>query len=144
MSNNLFSYDIFDTCLVRACGTPDSISDIVARRILVEPTLSAINDFILIRKTGEGRARELFITSEKEDITLADIYSQCDFSSLTDISNNTIMEMEMMVEEEMLIPVLSIKEEIEHIHSLQQSVIFIGEIGAFPPSLGRRNPPIQS
>lgn len=125
---DLYSYDIFDTCLVRACGTPDCISDIVARRILKEPSLSAINDFILIRKSGEGRARELFITSKKEDITLADIYSQCDFSSLTDISNNTIMEMEMMVEEEMLTPVLSIKEEIEHIHSLQQSVIFISDM----------------
>lgn len=125
---DLYSYDIFDTCLVRACGTPDGISDIVARRILKEPSLSAINDFILIRKSGEGRARELFITSKKEDITLTDIYSQCDFSSLTDISNNTIMEMEMMVEEEMLTPVLSIKEEIEHIHSLQQSVIFISDM----------------
>lgn len=125
---DLYSYDIFDTCLVRACGTPDCISDIVARRILEEPSLSAINDFILIRKKGEGRARELFITSEKEDITLADIYSQCDFSSITDASLNAIMEMEMMVEEEMLTPVLSIKEEIEHIHSLQQSVIFISDM----------------
>lgn len=125
---DLYSYDIFDTCLVRACGTPDCISDIVARRILEEPSLSAINDFILIRKTGEGRARELFITSEKEDITLADIYSQCDFSSITDASLNAIMEMEMMVEEEMLTPVLSVKEEIEHIHSLQQSVVFISDM----------------
>lgn len=128
MNTTIYSFDIFDTCLVRTCGTPDCILDIVARRILKEPSLSAINDFILIRKSGEGRARKQFITSEKEDITLTDIYSQCDFSSLTDISNSTIMEMEMTVEAEMLTPVLYIKEEIEHLHSLQQPIIFISDM----------------
>lgn len=128
MNTKIYSFDIFDTCLVRVCGNSENIFDIVARRILKETSLSAINDFILIRKSGEGRARKLFITSEKEDITLTDIYSQCDFSSLTDISNNTIMEMEMTVEAEMLTPVLCIKEEIEHLHSQQQPVVFISDM----------------
>lgn len=124
----MYSFDIFDTCLVRACGSPNCIAGIVASHILRNTTPSAINDFILKRKEGEGRARSLYITAQKEDITIEDIYSQCDFTSLTDVTNESIMEMEMAVETNMLIPVLSVKKEIERLHSQGHSVIFISDM----------------
>ena len=124
----VYSFDIFDTCLIRACGSPNCIASIVANNILLNATPSSINDFILKRKEGEGRARDKFITSQKEDITIDDIYSQCDFSSLTDIDNDSIKKMEMTVEANMLIPILNIKEEINQLHAQGHSIIFISLI----------------
>ena len=124
----VYSFDIFDTSLIRACGSPNCIASIVANNILLNATPSSINDFILKRKEGEGRARDKFITSQKEDITIDDIYSQCDFSSLTDIDNDSIKKMEMTVEANMLIPILNIKEEINQLHAQGHSIIFISDM----------------
>ena len=109
MNNSIYSYDIFDTCLVRACGEPSHVWDILAHKILGESAdFAQIADFVLIRRSAEGKAREELISHEKEDVTIEDIYTYCDFSSLTDISKHDIMEEEMAVEEKMLIPVYSV------------------------------------
>lgn len=129
MDNYTYSYDIFDTCLVRACGSPINIWDILAHRVLGNTaTRSRVSDFVLIRHKAEGDAREKFINDKKEDITLEDIYSYCDFSSLTSMSNEDIMTREIEVEDHMLVPVMKIKEEINNLHQNGKHITFISDM----------------
>ena len=129
MNNSIYSYDIFDTCLVRACGEPSHVWDILAHKILGESAdFAQIADFVLIRRSAEGKAREELISHEKEDVTIEDIYTYCDFSSLTDISKHDIMEEEMAVEEKMLIPVYSVLQEINQLHQEGKRVTFISDM----------------
>ena len=68
MNNYIYSYDIFDTCLIRACGEPSHVWDILAHRILGSSAdIAQISDFVLIRRSAEGKAREELISNEKED-----------------------------------------------------------------------------
>ena len=73
MSNKqqVFSFDIFDTCLVRTCGESYNVFYILAKEILGDDAeLSQINDFVLIRKRGEEYARKALVNEQNEEITL--------------------------------------------------------------------------
>lgn len=129
MDNFIYSYDIFDTCLVRACGSPTDLWDVLAHDVLGDSADSAsISDFVLIRRNAEGQAREQLINESKEDITIEDIYSYCDFSSLTPMSNEDILKKEIEVEDCMLVPVLKIKEEIDNLHRNGKHITFISDM----------------
>lgn len=129
MNSFLYSFDIFDTCLIRACGTPNCIWHIMAHHILGSSADKAsISDFVLVRRIAEGKAREQLINETKEDITLEDIYAFCDFSKLTNIPNHAIMQTEMDIEEKMLVPVKSVMQEISHLHEEGINIIFISDM----------------
>jgi len=129
MNDSIYSYDIFDTCLVRACGEPSHVWDILAHKILGSSAdIALISDFVLIRRSAEGKARKELICHEKEDVTIEDIYTYCDFSSLIDIPKQVIMEAEMAVEEKMLTPVYSVLQEIDQLHQEGKCVTFISDM----------------
>lgn len=66
-----YSFDIFDTCFVRACGHPRNIFDILAIRILGDDAeISSLADFAYIRINGERRARR---SLDKHEVTIDDI-----------------------------------------------------------------------
>lgn len=122
----IYSFDIFDTCFVRACGSPKNVFDILARRILGEiAEESFLCDFALIRIKAEEKARE---ESQYEDITLSEIYEYCDFTGLTDMSNAEIMNTEILVEREELVPVWDLKEKIQGIHNHGKSVMYVSDM----------------
>lgn len=101
----LVTFDIFDTCLVRASGNPDSVFRLLARKVITTGAKGDILDFIKIRKDGEYYAR----MSIKSEVTLEEIYEHCNFTSLSKMSNNDIMHFEMEVEKDVLLPVDRIK-----------------------------------
>lgn len=126
LQSKIFSFDIFDTCFVRACGSPKNVFDILARRILGEiAEESFLCDFALIRIKAEEKARE---ESQYEDITLTEIYEYCDFTGLTDMSNAEIMNTEILVEREQLVPVWDLKEKIQGIHNQGKSVMYVSDM----------------
>lgn len=121
-----YSFDIFDTCFVRACGNPLNLFDLLAYRILGDDSAESIRmDFSLIRVQGEKRARML---SNEEEVSLEDIYLHCDFTRLTSISNREIAQTEMEIEREQLIPVDSIRQKIEVIRQQGNSVYYISDM----------------
>lgn len=129
MSNLTYSFDIFDTCLIRKCGIVDFVFEILAKRILgTQISVSQCRDFVKIRKDGECMARKEYINSEREDITILDIYNCCDFSSLTNTTNDEILKVELLVEKDNLIANNSLKREIDKIHALNENVIFISDM----------------
>lgn len=125
----LFSYDIFDTCLVRTCGEPKHVFDMLATRILGERSnVSERIDFSLIRMRAETEARKTLINEINEEVTLEDIYSFCDFSRLTSTDKKTIMQTELEIEEFVLLPIERTRAEIELLVKQGANVVYISDM----------------
>ena len=125
----IYSFDIFDTCLIRTCGIPVLAFDLLAERILGrEVSETLLMDFSNIRKNGEKDARKKYVTKDKEDITLEEIYQECDFSPVTEIDKNTIMAQELELERELLKPVPSVLHQIEELRQQGHHIIYISDM----------------
>lgn len=123
---NYFSYDIFDTCLARICGSQDFAFELLAKSILGDEADNAlIYDFILERKKGEEIARK---KSKKEDITIIDIYNNTDFSFYTDIEKRQIIKKELEIQDSVLSPIHEIKTEIDDLHTSGKNIIYISDM----------------
>lgn len=127
MKNNIiYSFDIFDTCFIRACYSPKNIFDLLAYRILGDESEESIRmDFAAIRIEGEKKARAL---SKKEEVTLSEIYDYCNFEGLTDISNKEIAKVEIEIEREQLSPVYSIREKTKELHRKGKVIYYISDM----------------
>ena len=111
----IHSFDIFDTCFVRSCGSPLEVFRILAQRVLpVGYDKSMVKDFVSERIKAENKARTNRYSNE--DVTLAQIYTFANFSHLVKKCHEQIMKEELMIEQQMLVPVRKIKDEIELLH----------------------------
>lgn len=125
MQDKIYSFDIFDTCFVRACSFPHNIFDLLAYRVLGEySSESERMDFTNIRIQAEKKAR----LTDLEEVTLNDIYAQCCFKRLTSLSNAEIADMEQEVEREQLAPVRSILNLVHELHAKGNNIIYISDM----------------
>lgn len=121
----IISFDIFDTCFVRACGFPHNIFDLLAYRVLGEDSSESKRmDFTNIRIQAERKAR----LANLEEVTLNDIYAQCCFKGLTSLSIAEIADMEQEVEREQLVPVRSILDLVHELHAKGNNIIYISDM----------------
>ena len=122
----IYSYDIFDTCLVRKCGKQEFVFEILAKTVLGPyADESQCYDFVLARKSAEDIARK---RSNREDIRLKDIYDNFDMFSFTKVDNSIVMEKELEIQDSMLTPVYLVKQEIDRLHENGHSVVFISDM----------------
>ena len=125
----MYSYDIFDTCLIRSCGKPEFVFDLMAKVILGEESdVSLRMDFSMERIQGEINARKTLLNINKEDVTIDEIYDFCDFSQYTEYSKEQIKNIEKDIERTVLFPVSTIKEEIDHHHQHGDDIVFISDM----------------
>ena len=125
----VYSFDIFDTCLIRICGIPILVFDLLAERILgVNESETLLMDFSNIRKNGEIEARKKYMSKEKEDITLEEIYQECDFSPITEVDKHSIMQQELILEREMLKGVPAVLHQIEELRQQGHQIIYISDM----------------
>lgn len=122
----LYSFDVFDTCLIRTCGKPVVVFEILAKEILQEyANSSSIADFRYARQKGEQKAREV---SLYEEVTLEEIYEYCDFGGITDIPKVNIMAKELEVEERVLSPIFEIQQKLEYLRNKGNQIAFITDM----------------
>lgn len=122
----VYSFDIFDTCFVRACGRPENIFDIVARKIFgSDADDSLIFDFSATRIASEKLVRRI---SKHEEVTLVEIYSQCSFKDITDFSAEKLAQIEIDVEKDILVPVYDIKHRIASLRNEGHQIYFISDM----------------
>lgn len=126
MQNICYSFDILDTCLCRSCGEPYAVFDLLAREVLGDNlSTSQLADFRHIRVKGEKIARQKNVA---EDVTIEQIYKECDFSGLTDSTNDNIIKQEIIIERKVLRPIYSTLQKVKKIHSSEQPVLFISDM----------------
>lgn len=120
-----YSFDIFDTCFTRSCGFAHNVFDLLAIDILGNNSpQSLLADFTNIRIKGEEQARN----NKQTEITLEDIYNECDFSGLTKLSNKDIALKELEIEKKVLTPVKKILNKIQDLHTNNKFIIYISDM----------------
>ena len=119
------SFDIFDTCLVRATVDTYNTFDLLAREVLGCDAPQPIKcDFAQERMDAERRA----IRKKNGEVTLKEIYAECDFIGMTDLPNDKIMETELRTEKSVLVPVARMQKFIARLHDKGESVLFISDM----------------
>ena len=116
MKNNIYSFDVFDTCLVRLCGKPSNVFEILSEQISSILTLSEHQRqlFVSLRANTTGKS-------------LQEIYNKICQSIEITISPDTLVQMELVLEQEVLSPVEKISKLIK---SLRKTgfIIFISDM----------------
>ena len=118
------SFDIFDTTLIRRCGTPSAIFEQLAE--LLYPNDTAMSDaFLLWRCQAEAIAKTKYPGKE---ITLTDIYSTLDTDSFKSKTIKELMDVEKGVESRNLVANPSIRAIIEKKRNEGWQIVFISDM----------------
>lgn len=124
MEEKIYSFDIYDTCLVRTCGRSVNVIYALAYKVLgKDADFVSVRDFVRKRLEIEEK---LFKEGE-EAPPISQIYENFDVSYYTDISPSKIMEMEMELESSILVPVAEVVKQIEKCRK-KGRVIFISDM----------------
>ena len=120
------SFDIFDTCLCRSCGSPQNVFTLLAYKALgSNSSISEISDFRYIRIQGEIEARKC---SRKDDITIQEIYEKCDFSVFPNLLKDDLIQLEMEIEESVLFPIKKAQNIISQARQEGSRILFISDM----------------
>ena len=127
--SKIYSFDVFDTCIVRSSGNSKYVYSLLAKKILGEcASMTQISDFEKLRIEGESKARKAILTGAIEEVTLDEIYRYCDFCTLTTTNKEEIKSAELSIEESLLFPNLKIKDEIKKLRESSYLIAFISDM----------------
>lgn len=119
-----YSFDIFDTCLVRKCGTPQNMLDVLSLRAFQSPVSEEIREhFCVERKKAEDRQ-----WLENPFSGISDIYKNLQFTHELLYSLEDLVSKELQLEKELLVPVLHMKENIDVLRKKGHHIIYISDM----------------
>ena len=123
---DIISFDIYDTCICRACGSPRNVFYLLAVEVLGgQADFCRILDFVRIRESGERAARSRVGRGE---ITVADIYALCDFSAVTEMPTDEIRNKEVELEFRQAVPIKEIRDLIYEYHKAGIKICYITDM----------------
>ena len=118
------SFDIFDTCLLRKCGTPENFFDVFSLRAFDhEPPEWARQEFVAARRLTEQK-----LWNENPYYTLQDIWAEMDWTHPFLKSKKELCELEQELEREMLVPVLSMRDKVNECRKNGDKIVFISDM----------------
>lgn len=118
------SFDIFDTCLVRTCGTAENFFDVFSLQAFnQEPQEWTRQEFVAARRLTEKKLWE-----ENPHYTLQDIWAEMDWTHPFLKSKKELCELEQELEREMLVPVLAIRSKVNECRKRGEKIIFISDM----------------
>lgn len=116
------SFDIFDTCLLRRCGTGASVVDILSKRVFTDLVSDEdCHAFMNARLVAD-------YALDKSDKTLDDIYNNLSFSHPLLLPIDQIKSLELELERTMLIPSENVKQRISTLRDNGHHIIFISDM----------------
>ena len=118
----VYSFDIFDTCLVRKCGEPNCVFDIMAERAFTHPVSS--ND----KRSFVAARLEAAAISWSEKQTLSDIYRAFHFDHSYLLHTNDLVMLEQTIERDMLCPVQEMANLIVSLRQAGHHIVFISDM----------------
>ena len=119
------SFDIFDTCLVRACGEPARVFDISALMLMPGASDCMVAEYSLLREKCEAELRRRTIGEEIEftEIFKDDAYEYC-FGCNPDLMAST----EMQAEKDCLAGVARMREKIDRLRAEGYQIVYISDM----------------
>ncbi len=124
---NIYSFDVFDTCLVRTFAHPEDLFiELARRRLPPAATLEEIADLARQREQAETAARR---AAGREDITLADIYRHFEPAlAALRILPQVARATEVTLEISCVRPVWAIQQRIAQLRRQGQRIIFVSDM----------------
>lgn len=124
VKNDIYSFDVFDTCMARTCGKPENIFCLLAEEVVRDKDESLLRAFVMERKNAEKTA---MLSLKKEAVTLNEIYDAFDLGPFTDMPKKQVEELEINLELRSFFP---IKDMVEKINSLRVKghILFISDM----------------
>ena len=117
-----YSFDIFDTCLVRKCGEPSNVFDLVAEKAFTKPVSTEV------RRSFVAARIEAAAATWSDTQTIADIYRAFGFVHPNIRSKEELIELEKSVEREILVPVAEMKERITSLRKAGHRILFVSDM----------------
>lgn len=125
-----YSFDVFDTCLARTCGTPSNFFDILSTRVFTKAVHENVRlAFIVARQEAEDK-------STKSNIY--NIYDSFSFNHPDILPNNEILNNELQLEREVIVPILETKQKIDRLRDRENRIIFISDMYLPPEFIQER------
>ena len=118
------SFDIFDTCLLRKCGTPENFFDVLSLRMFNgEVEEWARQEFVAARCLTETK-----LWKETPHYTLQDIWTELDWIHPFLKTKAELCRIEQELEHEMLVPVLKMRDKVNECRRRGDKIIFISDM----------------
>lgn len=118
------SFDIFDTCLVRKCGTPENFFDVFSLKVFNHEVPEwARQEFVAARRLTEQK-----LWQENPRYTLQDIWVEFEWSHQFLKPKKELCQLEQELECEMLVPVLSMRDKVNECRKKGDKIIFISDM----------------
>lgn len=118
-----YSFDIFDTCLVRKCGSPINFFDVLSWKVFRDnPSESERQEFVCFRLKSESEI------NQSGTATLMQIYENLRYSNPNLKELNALYQIELECESEMLVPVIAIKQQVDMLHKNGNHVMYVSDM----------------
>lgn len=118
------SFDIFDTCLIRKCGTPENFFDVLSLKAFnYMPQEWERQEFVVARRLTEQNLWE-----KNPYYYISDIWDAFDWQYSSLKSNAELCQLEQDLESQMLVPVLSMREKVSRCRKRGDRIIFISDM----------------
>ena len=131
MTEMTYSFDVFDTCIVRTCARPTDLFYLLAEELLESSGQlygrEEISELASLRALAEKRAHKAAKDAGRADITLADIYDALDLSGWG-FSADEMKDAEVRLELSVMRPVVPIRARIEVLQRAGERVLFISDM----------------
>lgn len=98
----IYSFDIFDTCITRSCGSEKNLLYFLACKVLSDSSEGVKRDFVRCRIDAEFEAMK---SLHKEAVGLKEIYDFFDVQFFSEIKKAELMNLEIELERQSFIPV---------------------------------------
>ncbi len=119
---SISSFDVFDTCLVRKCGTPTALFDLLASEAFTSPVTDDVrHGFILSRLHAD-------FDNPDPRKNLKTIYSSLSFQHPSLLPIEQLLKKELQLEKDMLSPVQSTLSLIKNLREQGHHIIFISDM----------------
>lgn len=116
------SFDIFDTCLLRKCGTPENFFDVFSLRAFNgEVEEWARQEFAAARYLAQKSV-------QSPSMTLQDIWDVFDWKHSQLKTKIELIALEQQLEREMLVPVLSMRDKVNECRKKGHHIIYISDM----------------
>lgn len=125
----IYSFDVFDTCIVRTFARPTDLFYLLADDLLAKTGAAygreEVSELALARVAAEKAAHK---NAREPEITLADIYAEMGDLSAWGFSTETMREAEIALELATMRPVVPVRERIEALLAAGERVIYISDM----------------
>ena len=116
------SFDIFDTCLLRKCGTPENFFDVFSLRVFNgEVEEWARQEFVAARHLAQQSV-------QSPSMKLKDVWDAFSWTHPQLKSKEELYQLEQETEREMLVPVLKMRDKVNECREKGYHIVFISDM----------------